>query len=181
MIKTVILIGDGRHSYVIRDVLGVRNYLIYDDKKKKEGRTINDLEKHLELLSDDIDSIDCVITIGNNNARCEIYNKIMKFKNSDKLNFINVISRDCKISNNILEMGIGNHFLNGCIIETHTLIGNFNIFNTNSSVNHDCEIGNFCHISPHASLCGNCKIGDKIIIPTGYNIIPNWCITSNKK
>ena len=36
MIKTVILIGDGRHSYVIKDVLGVRNYLIYDDKKKRK-------------------------------------------------------------------------------------------------------------------------------------------------
>ena len=171
---SIILIGSGKHCNIIKDVLGDKNYLIFDDKIK--GKSLLDFENYLLTLTNEIDIVLC---IGNNEQRSIIYNKMKNMRNFNKLNFINVISKNSIISKNC-KYGKGNHFLNGCIIETHTKIGDFNIFNTNSSVNHDCIIHNFCHLSPHTSLCGNCEIENGIIIPTGYNIIPNWKITSKK-
>jgi acetyltransferase EpsM len=172
----IYIIGDGGHSKIIKDILGNKEYSVFDDKI--EGKTINDLFKILREDKSRIHKI--IIAIGNNKARFNIYKKLYNQDFFEYLFFINVISKHAIISPNIRYMGKGNVICAGAVIESDCLIGDFNIINTNSSINHESRLKNFIHLSPHSSLCGNCFIDSGVMIPTGYNIIPKWKISLNE-
>lgn len=172
-----ILIGNGGHCKVIKNIIKLMGYIIdhvYDDHDQSCDGTINDL---INITTDSNCKINLVIAIGNNNNRMKVKNRLEVIDKS--INYINCIHPSAIIAEGV-KIGIGNCICAGTIIEPDSLIGNFNILNTNCSVNHDCIIDNFTHIAPHASLCGGVHIKEGVLIATGVNIILNiviekWC------
>ena len=72
--------------------------------------------------------------------------------------------------------GEGIYAMPGAIVHKFTQIGDQCIFNTNSTVDHDCKLGNGVHIMGGASISGRVKIGDFCNIGTNATILPDISI-----
>ncbi len=59
----------------------------------------------------------------------------------------------------------------GVVLGPGTKIGENVIINTNSSVDHDCQIGAYVHIAPGVNISGGVTIGDYSHIGVGASII----------
>ena len=57
-------------------------------------------------------------------------------------------------------------------IQTHSILGNGVIINTNASVDHDCFINEYSHIAPGAHLCGTVYVGKRTLIAVGGVVVP---------
>ena len=113
-----------------------------------------------------------VISIGNNGlARYEVSKKLKSFD----LKPLNLISK-FSILDNLDKCGEGIYAMPGAIVHKFTEIGDQCIFNTNSTVDHDCILGNGVHVMGGASISGGVKIGDFSNIGTNATILPNISI-----
>ena len=113
-----------------------------------------------------------VISIaGNGLARYEISRQL---KNKG-LKSVNLISKH-SILEDLNKYGEGISSMPGSIISKFTEIGDQCIFNTNSTVDHDCIIGNGVHIMGGASVAGRVRIGDFSIVGTNATILPDISI-----
>jgi perosamine synthetase len=110
---------------------------------------------------------DCefIIGIGDNQIRKQIVDHY------PNLNYINAIHPKTTLLSNI-KMGVGNVICPGAVIQTGSELGNHNIINTNTSVDHHCIIRDYCHIAPSCALCGNVKLYDGVFIAVGCSIVP---------
>ena len=113
-----------------------------------------------------------VISIGNNGlARYEVSKKLKSFE----LKPLNLISK-FSILDDLDKCGEGIYAMPGAIVHKFTEIGDQCIFNTNSTVDHDCILGNGVHVMGGASISGRVKIGDFSNIGTNATILPNISI-----
>jgi len=113
-----------------------------------------------------------VISIGNNGlARYEVSKKLKSFD----LKPLNLISK-FSILDDLDKCGEGIYAMPGAIVHKFTEIGDQCIFNTNSTVDHDCILGNGVHVMGGASISGGVKIGDFSNIGTNATILPNISI-----
>ena len=127
-------------------------------------------KKELSLLINQ--STHFVISIsGNGLARYEISRQL---KNKG-LKSVNLISKH-SILEDLNKYGEGISSMPGSIINKFTEIGDQCIFNTNSTVDHDCIIGNGVHIMGGASVAGRVRIGDFSIVGTNATILPDISI-----
>ena len=60
--------------------------------------------------------------------------------------------------------------ITGATINVNCKIGNHNIINTNSSIDHNSKIGNFINISPGVNVAGSAEIKDKSFIGMNSSI-----------
>lgn len=161
----VVLIGYSGHAFVICDIfrsIGVTPMGYFDNAAKilnpfslkymGSERT----SKSMKLLKE----IDYFVAIGDNNIRHKIIEVI-----SDSISKmpINAIHKNASISSSVI-IGKGTMVGDGAIINACAKIGNGVICNTQSVIEHECEIGDFSHIAPGAVLCGNVKVGTQTFI-----------------
>ena len=147
---------------------------IFENKYKsipfKTNSQICRTKKELSLLINK--STHFVVSIGSNGlARYEISQKL---KNKG-LKSVNLISKH-SILEDLNKYGEGISSMPGSIISKFTEIGDQCIFNTNSTVDHDCIIGNGVHIMGGASGAGRVRIGDFSIVGTNATILPDISI-----
>ena len=109
--------------------------------------------------------------MANGLARYEI-SKQLKNKG---LKSVNLISKH-SILEDLNKYGEGISSMPGSIIHKFTEIGDQCIFNTNSTVDHDCILGNGVHIMGGASIAGRVRIGDFSIVGTNATILPDISI-----
>ena len=113
-----------------------------------------------------------IISIGNNGlARYEISKKLKSLE----LKPLNLISNS-SILDDLEKYGEGIYAMPGAIVHKFTEIGDQCIFNTNSTVDHDCILGNGVHVMGGASISGRVNIGDFSNIGTNATILPNISI-----
>ena len=113
-----------------------------------------------------------IISIGNNGlARYQVSKKLKSLE----LKPLNLISKS-SILDDLNKCGEGIYAMPGAIVHKFTEIGDQCIFNTNSTVDHDCILGNGVHIMGGASISGRVKIGDFSSIGTNATILPNISI-----
>ncbi len=106
-----------------------------------------------------------IIGIGDNQIRKQIADHYPKLK------YINAIHPKTTILSNV-KMGVGNVICPGVVIQTGSFLGNHNIINTNTSIDHHCTVRDYCHIAPSCALCGNVKLYDGVFITVGCSIVP---------
>ena len=70
--------------------------------------------------------------------------------------------------------------MDGARLNVESKVGDFVILNTNSTVEHHCNIDHFSHICPGAVVCGNVEIGKTVFIGANSTIINNICISSER-
>jgi len=92
--------------------------------------------------------------------------------------FPNLIHPSVSVQRETLDIGLGNIITAGVRLTTDIKIGNFNLFNLNSTVGHDVVIGDYCVINPVATISGAVTIEDDVLVGTGANILQNITLGS---
>ncbi|MDQ0593053.1 sugar O-acyltransferase (sialic acid O-acetyltransferase NeuD family) [Chryseobacterium ginsenosidimutans] len=165
------LFGASGHGKVVADIAietGINITAFIDDN-------INKAECYgFPVIHDVIDKEKpLIITIGNNNIRKAIAEKIVN-KIETLVHPGSIISRTSKIGKGTVVMG-------GVTVNADSYIGEHCIINTNSSIDHDCHLEDFVHISPNVALAGNIHVGEGSHIGIGASVIQNvhigkWCV-----
>lgn len=160
--SSIYLYGAGGHAKVIIDILksmGVSVKGIYDDNLGlKEVGTIPVI--HTNSYQSPL-----IISIGNNNIRKKIVEKLQHVEYIKAVDSRTIISKSVEIEE-------GTVVMQGVIIQSCTIIGRHAIINTGAKIDHDCIIEDFVHIAPGSILCGNVSIGEGSFVGAGTTIIP---------
>lgn len=106
-----------------------------------------------------------------------------RFNTSEKLKKKGLIPLDLISNHGILDKldnyGEGIQVMPGAIVHKFASVGRQCIFNTNSTVDHECLIGDGVHIMGGASIAGRVKIGNFSTIGTNATVLPNLNIGTN--
>ena len=178
--EKIVLIGNGGHSKVIRDLILAANHFelfaILDDQfeeiTKKEIiyapiSCIKSLAKSYEFK--------IVIAIGNNVTRKKLVSEL-----KIPLEQYATLIHPTAILSSSAKLGQGTVVMPSVVINAHTVIGNHAIINSSSVIEHDNSIDNFAHIGPNATLTGSVTVGEGSQIGAAASVIPNvkigsWC------
>lgn len=125
------------------------------------------------VQEDDVDSLYShgyvfAVGVGQNKIRKAIYNKFSYLKFPDLIHPSATfgwgqLQEILKHSGNIIAAGV--RFTN------NITMGDFGIYNLNSTVGHDCVIGDYVNIAPGANISGNVYLAEGCYIGTGAQIL----------
>lgn len=174
--KKIAIIGAGGFGREVKTIIDAINKQdlqfsfvgFYDDGFKK-GELINGFP----ILGgiEDINSINedfcIVIAIGAPKTKHQLYKKIT----NPKIEFPTIIHPNVQISDDFVEIGIGNIICAGTIITCNIEIKDFVILNLMCTVGHDTTIGSFCSFMPSVNISGEVLIHEKVYVGTGAKII----------
>jgi acetyltransferase EpsM len=174
--KKVILIGDGGHSKVIREIIS-RNEeysitAILDDKFEYEEEVsgiIRGPVSMVDLLNDEQTKV--IVAIGNNTVRKRVVEELTLPSDS----YLTIIDPSAVISATAV-IGSGTVVMPNAVINADAVIGDHCIINTGSITEHENKVGNFVHLSPNATLTGNVLIKEGVHIGAAATIIPGMTV-----
>ncbi|TXC92369.1 acetyltransferase [Metabacillus litoralis] len=170
----IVLIGQGGHSKVIKDIIlsYKENKVIgYLDDKYKDYHYENDqfsgpISSAQNIISR-IDNVKFIIGIGDNKIRKSIFEQLDL--SSDY--YATLIHKSAIVSPSAT-IESGTVIMARAVINANSLIGKQSIINTGAIVEHDNEISDFVHISPNATLTGSVTINEGAHIGAGASVIP---------
>ncbi|WP_338646124.1 acetyltransferase [Flavobacterium sp. KS-LB2] len=182
--KNIAIIGAGGFGREVKTMLDFINKVaptyvflgFYDDGFEK-GEIVNGYP----VLGgvEDINSINencsIVIAIGDPQIKFNIFNKI---KNT-KIDFPSIIHPNVLISDDFVEIGIGNIICAGCIVTCNIVIKDFVILNLLCTVGHDTTISSFASFMPSVNISGEVLIEERVYVGTGAKIINQLEIGKN--
>ncbi|WP_299800761.1 NeuD/PglB/VioB family sugar acetyltransferase [uncultured Maribacter sp.] len=174
--QNVIVFGASGHGSVVLDCLekeGKYNVLGFVDSFKQKGTSINGYqvlgsEIDLPFLIDRFNIVGGIVAIGDNWIRKLIVDKI--FKIVPDFSFINTIHPKAILGKDVL-LGCGNVFMPGAIVNANSIVHDFCIINTNSSLGHDGIMDSYSSLAPSVCTGGNLKLGRFSAVSLGVNII----------
>lgn len=181
MIK-LILIGDGGHGKVIKDIADASTsykvHAILDDACR-DTTILNGVIYTNTLFMEKIDRSKAdhyrfCISVGNNAIRKKIFERF-----SIPLEHYAVLIHPSAVVSPSARIGYGTVVMPQAVINADAILGNHCIINTGAVVEHDNRLGDYVHVSPNASLCGAVSVGEGTHIGAGAVIIPgkkvgNW-------
>lgn len=109
-----------------------------------------------------------IIGIGEGTLRKKIAKKFTDLK------YVNIIHPAATIGykqNELLRNCKGNIIFAGARFTNNVEIGNFCLFNLNSTIAHDCIVKDFVTVSPGANISGNVMLSEGCYIGTGATIL----------
>ncbi len=120
--------------------------------------------------------VDVVLGVGSPAVKAGIMKQI---EGIEKLNFPNLIHPSVHIDWEYVQLGRGNAITKGVVFTCDIRVGDFNLFNLNSTLGHDSVIGCFNVVNPGVSISGGVRIGDCCLVGTGSSILENLEVTSS--
>lgn len=170
--KEIILIGNGGHSKVIKDIIVAQN------EYKLVGYLDNKFNGYTEekgLFYDIIDNFEqyihkyyFCIAIGNNAVR----EKIAKQFDLNDSSYPSLIHPSAILGTGV-RIGCGTVVMPNATINADSEVGKHGIINTGAIVEHDNRISDFVHISPNAVLAGGVSVGKSTHIAIGAVVLPS--------
>lgn len=129
-----------------------------DDNPELLGVTINNYKVigQIEYLKN-ISFCYVVIAIADPSLKEMLVEKIKGF--GKDFIFPNLIYPNVEVSVDVNQIGVGNILSNGCIFTSNIIIGDFNTFNTRSTLGHDVILGNYNTLNPNVQISGQVIIG----------------------
>ncbi len=165
------IVGAGGHAKVVYECAIAQGQEVagfFDDNNSLHGHKLFNLEIR------PIDKIPqgalVVLAIGANEIRAKLRNRFQRFAT--------IIHPRAFVSPSA-EILKGSVVFAGATIQARAHIGEHCIINTNSSIDHDCEIQSCVHIAPGANLCGGVQVGENSLIGVGVSIGPAQMIVPN--
>ena len=165
--KNIALIGYSGHSYVVFETFFSQGQTVsaYTDKVEnvKNPYSLKWLgnEENNSVL-ESLANYSYFISIGDNIIRKNVSQKLIsKLGNPE-----NALHKSSIVSKSV-NVGSGNMFGPGAVINAFAKIGNGVICNTGSIIEHECVVGDYAHIAPGVILCGNVSVGDCSFIGAG--------------
>lgn len=170
MMKKIAIFGTSGFAFEVADIareighipVFIGNDEIEISKWEKQEDIIS--EKDIEKIS----NLNFIIGIGENSIRKKIAETY-----KEKLNFVNLIHPSATFGKNQIENILGKRGVIVCAgvrFTNNIKIGNFTIFNLNTTIGHDCNIEDFVNISPGANISGNVYIQSGSLIGTGATV-----------
>jgi len=174
--QNVIIFGASGHGSVVLDCLekeGKYNVIGFVDSFKKKGSKINGYEVlgseyDLPFLLNRFNIIGGIVAIGDNWIRKVVVDRIIKI--APNFIFVNTVHPQATIGKDVL-LGCGNVFMPGAIINANSIIHDFCIVNTNSSLGHDGLVDSYSSLAPSVCTGGSLKLGRFSAISLGVNIV----------
>jgi sugar O-acyltransferase (sialic acid O-acetyltransferase NeuD family) len=176
MKNNIIIIGSSGHAKVIIDIIEKENRysiigLVDNNRKTGEetlGYKIIGKDRNIPTLMKKHSLAGGIIAIGDNWIRKQVSDKIKAIAPSFR--FITAIHPNAQIGKNV-QIGDGTAIMAGVIINPDSRVGRHCILNTNSSLDHDCNLSDFSSLAPNVTTGGNVKIGKYSAVSLGANII----------
>ncbi len=174
-----IIIGAGRHAYVIIDMLqenGVSLAGVLDPKPETSsilGVPVlgdDDLLQGLRALG--VQGF--VVAVGENRLRRKLFDAAL----AAGLTPINAIHHKATISRHA-KLGQGIVIMANAVINVEAEIGDNTIINTGATIDHHNRIGSDVHIAPGCHLAGCVSVGRYTFLGTGVSVIPDIAIGDN--
>lgn len=172
----IIVIGDGRHSNVIQDIIKTKKNItikaILDEKYttsfERKGIIFGPVSQGKNITTEETKF---VVAIGHNKVRKQIIDDL----NLSQQQYITLIHPSAIISSSAT-IGYGTVIMPGACINYGATVGNHCIINTGAIVEHDCVVADYAHLSPHTTLTGHVIVEEGVHIGAGATIIPNTTI-----
>jgi len=158
--KCLAIYGAGGHAKVVLDTaleLGLWDEIIFfeDSSISKSDLLGFPVVGGLDDLISNHNISGVVVAIGNNKVRLQINQLLI----SKGFNVVSLVHPKATISR-FARVGKGVVVFAGAIINSCAVIGDAVIVNSNSTVEHDCNIENGVHLSPMSSLAGGVYVGE---------------------
>ena len=118
-----------------------------------------------------------VIGVGDNQARKKIYEK---FPSLPYPNFIHSSASMGFKQFGILKNKRGNIITAGVRFTNNIQIGDFGIYNLNSTVGHDCMIEDFVNLAPGVNISGNVYLKEGVYIGTNATVLQGESIDDKR-
>lgn len=119
---------------------------------------------------------DVVIGIGQPRARRDVARRL---RANAVLRFPNLVHPSVEIDPAFVTLGIGNMVTLGVVMTCDIHVGDFNLFNWNTTIGHDTVIGSYNVINPGCSVSGRIYLGDACLLGTGCRVLETLNIASN--
>ena len=173
----IAIIGSGGHT--ISSINLLLNYFNSDDICIYDNSFVEDKQEVINSIPligsiDDIElDQDVFLSIGDNNLRKKYF---LKFKNQI---IRNTIFHSDSLQEKDITYGVANQIFAYSYINSQVIIGDNNIINTGTIIEHEAKIGNHNHISIGAKICGRSTIGNMCLIGAGAVILDKLSICDN--
>lgn len=171
MMRKIILIGNGGHSKVIKDIIEAQQQFevvgFLDDKFDsyfENEHYFYDSLQNIELYKSDYLFN---IAIGNNFVREKIFQEM-----EVNIEQFPVLIHPTACISPSVSIGNGTVVMPGTVINADTVIGKHSIVNSGAIIEHDNDISDFVHLSPNATLAGNVTVGMYSHIAVNATILP---------
>ena len=170
------IIGAGGHGKsLIGSISKIKKIKkIFDLKKPKKEEKIFLINVEKFRLNKFSNKDNIYLGIGNIKQRKKIYDLLVL-----KGYLIKNLFSKTSIISNFTTFGNGNQILELAYLGPGCKIGNNNLINTGSIIEHEVIIGNNCNIGPGVIICGKSKIGNNVFIGAGSTILENINIDDN--
>ena len=174
--KNIVIIGAGRHSKVVADIILQRKKISENldvvgfiaDGFENLGYSdifgipiLGDIETIKKFKEMDYEYI---IAIGSNIGREKVSERLGDIK------YYTAIHPRANMGENV-DIGKGCMIMANAVVNSYSKIGDHVIINTGSIVEHDNFIGDYVHIAPGAVLCGGVTVENKAQISAGSIVI----------
>ncbi len=120
--------------------------------------------------------VDVAIGVGHPNVRRKVIERLTA---NPALNFPNLIHPNLGIVEDLVTLGRGNVITQGVSMTCDIRIGDFNLFNLNSTLGHDAIIGTGNVINPGCNISGRVELGDWCLLGTGCRVLETLQIVSD--
>lgn len=127
------------------------------------------------MLLDRMEPVDVVIGIGHPKIRRRI---VQRLRARPQLTFPNLIHPSVDIDMTCVSLGEGNIITKGVVMTCDIVIGDFNLFNWNTTIGHDVRIGSCNVVNPGCNLSGFVVVGDDCLLGTGTQVLEHRSISS---
>lgn len=165
--KNIAIVGAGGFGQEVfclwRDMLDHKNekynFLgFFDDNEELEQNSFGSVIGRVDDLNEICENIEVVLAIGNSKVLKAIKNRIT----NPKITFPNVIHPTVQfLDEHTTSIGEGNILSLNVIFSCNCKVGNFNVFNTRSTLGHDDLVGDYNVFSPNTQISGNVTIEDE--------------------
>lgn len=182
--KNIAIIGAGGFGREVKTILDSINkvtpsyfFVGFYDEGLQKGEIVNGFPVlgGVEDINEINEDCSIVIAIGDPKIKFSIFNKIR----NTKIDFPNVIHPNVLISDDFVDIGVGNIICAGCIITCNIVIKDFVILNLMCTVGHDTTIASFSSFMPSVNISGEVLIEERVYVGTGAKIINQLEIGQN--
>lgn len=183
-VSKIVIFGCSGHARVIVDILesnSLYELVGFIDDNSCVGSKILDYKiigntLSLPLLMKEYNFSKGVIGIGDNFIRSKVATFIEN--NVSNFEFVNCIHPSATLTN-YCQFGVGNVIMPGVSVNSSSIVANHCILNTNSSLDHDCQMDDFSCLAPNSAVGGNSSIGRFSYVGLGASVFHNVSIGEN--